>query len=390
MSDYLSREEITKLVQIAARHGMGQTAVRELLFAFINLDFYTNLPLHASPRDQVNSDLIRLNRTTFLRNYEVPLLLWLTEATQRLQSGDFRDLRVFEKALETVALESQRRIAEDQGQPPNTAGRLSDELEKIVGRDDMLAFGWLDGAQSVGQAVVRLTVPRYEGTAPVYAPSGAPKRYFGTGWLIGSRHIITNHHVVNARASSESDADDPDLHLQAQHTKVQFDYDEEESVGVAVDVAELVAWSKRGYSPKLDYAVLRLTQPVTRTPLTLAPNVLTELPDDPVAVNIIQHPGGNPKMLGIRNNLIHRIDAYELSYFTDTQGGSSGSPVCNDRWQVVGLHKKWQHFYNENILFQGKSVAWENRGTRIDKIVADLKQRYPTVWAEIGATVVQS
>lgn len=383
MSMYLNQEELSRLAQVAAQNGMGQTRVRELLFAFINLDYYTSLPTHPNPRDQVRSDLIRLNRTSFLSNYEVPFLLWLTEGVQRMQSGDFAALRLFEKAREKVALESQRRIAADQG-GSGDAGGAPAGLEKIVGRNDMLAVGWLDGALRATKGVARLTVPRYQGGGQVHYPGGAPKQYFGTGWLIGPQHIMTNHHVVNARSGSEADATDADLLLQGRHTEVQFDYDEKNISGVPVQVAELVAWNKRGDPPNLDYAVLKLAAPMSRTPLPLAPGSIETLTQEPVAVNIVQHPGGNPMMLGIRNNLAHRIDEYELSYFTDTQGGSSGSPVCDDNWQVVALHKKWQRFINENIMFQGKAVAWENRGTRIGKIIEDLKSSYPTVWQELG------
>lgn len=387
MSDYLTPAEINQLTEVAARNGMGGTAVRELLFAFVNLDYYTRLPFQTNPRDQVQSDLIQMNRTTFLRSYEVPLLLWLEQAVQRLQSGNFADLRLFEKAHEKVALESQRRIATDQGLP-ETPSPVTGELERIVGRNDLLAFGWLGAALSVGNSVARLIVPRYYNGSPVYYSTGNPKEIFGTGWLIGSQYIMTNYHVVNARSISEGHATERDLKLQAKHTTVQFEYDEENIAGFPADVAELVAWNRYGKPPQLDYALLKLTEPVQRIPLTLAPEAISTLDDDPVAVNIIQHPGGDAKKLGIRNNLAHKITEFELSYFTDTQRGSSGSPVCDDIWRVVALHKMWNPLINNNVMFQGQSVAWENRGTRIGKIIEDLQNNYPDVWQDVGATIV--
>lgn len=387
MSDYLTREEITQLAEVAARNGMGETEVRELLFAFVSLDYYTRLPVKSNPRDQVQSDLIQMNRIPFLRSHEVPLLYWLEQAVQRLQSGSFADLRLFEKAHEKVALESQCRIAADQGQP-ETSSSVTGELERVVGRNDLLAFGWLSGALAVGTSVARLIVPRYHGGSPVYFSSGNPKEVFGTGWLIGSQYVMTNYHVINGRTINEGHATEQDLHLQARHTTVQFDYDEDNITGVPAAVAELVAWNRYGDPPQLDFALLKLTEPVDRTPLMLAPGAIGTIDDDPVAVNIIQHPGGNAKKLGIRNNLAHKIDDFELSYFTDTQGGSSGSPVCDDRWRVVALHKMWNPLINENVMFQGQSVAWENRGTRIGRIIAELQTNYPDAWHDIGATVV--
>jgi endonuclease G len=55
-------------------------------------------------------------------------------------------------------------------------------------------------------------------------------------------------------------------------------------------------------------------------------------------VAVIQHPGGAPKKIALRNNkLVDLFDDF-LHYTTDTDRGASGSPVFNDQWQVVALH----------------------------------------------------
>ena len=60
-------------------------------------------------------------------------------------------------------------------------------------------------------------------------------------------------------------------------------------------------------------------------------------------VNIIQHPKGDLKQIAIRNNTL--LDLPEqppldkfAHYETDTEEGSSGSPVFNDQWEVIALH----------------------------------------------------
>ena len=59
------------------------------------------------------------------------------------------------------------------------------------------------------------------------------------------------------------------------------------------------------------------------------------------SVTIIQHPGGEPKQIALRENFVLALpdaaDRY-LYYQTDTTPGSSGSPVFNDDWEVVALH----------------------------------------------------
>jgi endonuclease G len=57
-------------------------------------------------------------------------------------------------------------------------------------------------------------------------------------------------------------------------------------------------------------------------------------------LNIIHHPQGDYKQISIRENLFIDIDETKIYYETDTAQGSSGSPVFNDQWQVVGLHHK--------------------------------------------------
>jgi V8-like Glu-specific endopeptidase len=370
---------------------MGQEPLRSQMFAFINSDLFFRLPVIATPIDQVRGDLLELNRIDFLENYEVPLRDWLEEGTANMATAPSKQRRTFQDALKKVTLKSQEIIAEAENlPPPNVAVADGEGEEKVVLRNDMLDIGWLDGAKAVSSSVARLAVTRYENGAVARLNSGRPRVSFGTGWLVGPRHIMTNHHVINFRSGSEGLAGEADLELQASNAVVQFDFDIFGEEGQKMGVKRLSAWNRRGKSPWLDYAILELEEPVAnRVPLTLAPHAVSSLgSEEIVPLNIIQHPGGNPKMLGIRNNLAHRIDDFEVSYFTDTEGGSSGSPVCNDKWQVIALHKKFSRFVNEKIMFQGQSTAWENRGTLIRKIIDDLETNHADLWAEIGATVI--
>jgi hypothetical protein len=91
--------------------------------------------------------------------------------------------------------------------------------------------------------------------------------------------------------------------------------------------------------------------------------------------------------MGLRNNLVAKIRDNDFAYFTDTEGGSSGSPVCNDEWQVIGLH------YGSTMSlgaldFQGKKTAWVNVGMRIDRILADLRTNQPALFQAIGVSLV--
>lgn len=378
---YLKQDKIHKLLENIIGSQMNTDVVRVELLTTIHPGFVAQLPDQGNATQKMRADLSIMNNVPYLQDYEVPLRIWLQNAIYRLRSGFRPEVKYFEQILEEVTIRSQAMIQEAQEEPDNI-GAL-DQEERIVHKDDMLTFDWLKGAMSVGSAVARLIVTRHE-----YGQIVPLQRYYGTGWLLGVQHLITNHHVINARASGEPNASDADLRIQAMTMQVQFDYDNANLVGAVTAVADLCAWSTRDGNPALDYAVVKLVEPLTRQPLMLAPNALTNLSKEQQPVNVIQHPGGQSKMLGIRNNQAHELTEWELSYFTDTEGGSSGSPVCNDQWQVVALHRRWHQFINQKVFFQGKPTAWDNRGVRIDRIIADLKQNHADLWIEIGAQVV--
>lgn len=255
----------------------------------------------------------------------IPLERWLHNAASGLsirpdKQKFFRDFEI--KAAKTAAA----------AQAPVQAGA---QQERILFDSDLLPFGFLAGAARTGKSIARLSVPRFEGGQPRMLPaSDKPVMFFGTGWLIGKKYIITNHHVPDARTDGEAPASDDDFELQAKGTVVQFDYDEENAAG---DMFKVVALSAK--NAQLDYSILELDREPGRAPLPIWGKPI-ELADGlRLPVNIIQHPGGQPKQIAIRNNLAARLQGDDLAYFTDTAAGSSGSPVCNDRWQVLALHK---------------------------------------------------
>jgi len=65
----------------------------------------------------------------------------------------------------------------------------------VVNEYDLVPQSWLEVGCNASKAVARLSVFRYD-----HGSSTEPSQlYYGTGWLIGRQHIITNHHVINAR-----------------------------------------------------------------------------------------------------------------------------------------------------------------------------------------------
>ncbi|MFI0785834.1 trypsin-like peptidase domain-containing protein [Streptomyces lydicus] len=372
MSSYLSPDEIRQVLDAALETGLADPAVRPLLLDGVMPRYRGTLPLNPAPGRQVHSDLNEMNRVERLVDGTVPLEIWLRNAVA--ETTEAEPLTVFQRALDEVARKAG-------GEPDVLAGLPSPAAEikeEIVHRDDTVPIGFLRGGELAGGAVARIKVPPYQGGAPLQ-PNGFP--HAGTGWLIAPDLLITNHHVVNARAGTGAGrptADAEDLRLQAEHTTARFDFDTDEVETAEVTVGELVA-----ADAALDYAVLRLAAGPARPVLRLAERPLVVTRGDYVAVNIIQHPGGQPKRVALRNNLVYEADENDVRYFTDTRGGSSGSPVLTDDWKVVALHRGTRRV--ENVQFQGRTTAFVNVGTQMRSVLRHLENNSPGVHAEITA-----
>jgi endonuclease G len=377
---HLTRPQLFDVHGTAVQSGLVNK--REELLGGLSILFIARLQVTNNPSDQLLLDLSEMNQLEGkIIGGIVPLETWLRNASY-LTAAFPEKQHFFRELADQIA----GNVPPDP--PPNVATPV-DLPEKILFVNALLSYDFLAGAQKTGRSVARLLVPRYERGAPVNFPnSNKPIRYLGTGWLLGRRHVITNRHVVNARSNGEADAADTDLGKQVSMTTVQFDYDHENAEGDGRAVAKLAVASKA-----LDYAILELTEDGGRDPLVLKDGELalpkpgpTSHYGDYLPVNIIQHPSGAPKQLAVRNNLVARIRDKDFAYFTDTQGGSSGSPVCNDDWQVIGLHYGSTMSLGA-VEFQGKRTAWINVGMRIDRILADLRQNHAALYQSIGVSL---
>ncbi len=202
------------------------------------------------------------------------------------------------------------------------------DFERIIGTNDLLQINYLEIGVHAARCVARL-----------YVQKGPGHGDWGTGFLVAPRLLLTNHHVI---ASPE----------EALRTHVQF------SVEFDVDGAPKAAVTFRcepqhGFvsDKELDFtlvAVSELSDTGTHTLdafgfLRLDPKIHKVTEDE--FVTIIQHPNGDEKQIALRENRMLKIghtagDRKDnlLWYSSDTEPGSSGSPVMNDQWQVLGLH----------------------------------------------------
>ena len=192
----------------------------------------------------------------------------------------------------------------------------------------------------------------------------------GTAFLVGPSAALTNHHVVAKVLDGTSGYGPEDI-------KLRFDYrvapgeviaDEGREVGLAGedwlidasphDPVDLEAEKATLPSEEhLDHALLRLDGAPGEEPIGSAktegmyemeapPRGWVEMtapqvelaPDD--ALFILQHPRGEPLKLALDTNAIVSVNdnATRVTYRTNTEPGSSGSPCFNQDWRLVALH----------------------------------------------------
>ena len=201
-------------------------------------------------------------------------------------------------------------------EPPGRTYRASDQddiaryFEKVHRDADFLPARFLEDGASKVPAVCRMAVvtPRNE-------------RYTATGFLVARGFIMTNNHVLETAEWAE-------------RSRAIFDF-QEGGDSIRVDLAP-----ERFFltDEDLDFSIVACDETPIATiepiPLFQNPALITRGEH----VYIIQHPQGRPKEVVLRNNAVIRILDRVVRYRADTEGGSSGSPVFNEDWELVALH----------------------------------------------------
>lgn len=228
---------------------------------------------------------------------------------------------------------------------------VAGDVEKITGKLSTLRpIGFLSRGIDASKSVAR--VVRADGSS-------------GTGFLIEGNILITNNHVLPTKVFSGE-------------AKVEFNYQKSpEGLDVEVDRYDLDPDTAFATSPEEekggdDWTAVKVKGNPSakwgKLVLALLPDGSPKKGDE---VIIIQHPGGGYKQIALSHNVIAFADGRRLQYLTDTLEGSSGSPVFDMEWRVVGLHHKggW-------LLDPGSKLAfYRNQGIHINNIIAGLTEK---------------
>lgn len=289
----------------------------------------------------------------------------VTDIARRWQEGR-GDLGAVAAALRDRDIE----IANEDDEIALRQARLSTrglELEAVIGEDDSVWLGFLSRGLAAARAVVRV----------VTLPDRSPAVPEGTGVLVSSRLLLTNHHVVPGPDDAAGMA-----------VQLGYEYDDDggeqpctsirlapESVFFTVPVSEL------------DFTVVALAEktpePTGHVPLIAGGGKVLKAE----SLNVIHHPGGDRKRVSLRNNRLVSQDEKWLRYTSDTRHGSSGAPVFNDQWEMVALHHggvpacddqgrrltRTGGLWTPDMDEEAAVYQW-NEGARVSRIVRRLRQ----------------
>jgi hypothetical protein len=237
-------------------------------------------------------------------------------------------------------------------------------LEKVFGADAFTSYEtYLHGARRA-RTVARIgreVGGRSDGTGFLIRGADLAERFRDEEWL-----LVTNAHVISTQAEHEP-AIFPDeavvtfQGLSIDSGQAAQSYGVEEVLGVS--------------GPReLDFAVLKLNGRVAEIGDQDRCELASRLPvnNQKGRVYIIGHPGGGSLSYSIQDNLLLDYDESRLHYRTPTEGGSSGSPVYNARWQLIGLHHAGSR---EMPRLHGQSGSYEaNEGIWIQAIRTALER----------------
>lgn len=189
-------------------------------------------------------------------------------------------------------------------------------FERVLNGDELQPVAYLERGMIAARAVCRIVLKN---------------GVMGTGFQVAPGVILTNNHVIESAAAAAG-------------ARAEFGFETDlADHEVAPSVFRFRPADLFFTSVPLDFSVVAF-EPIAAngTPAHFFP-VLPTLETSGKAstgewLTIVQHPRGERKQLCVRENQLLERTADYLRYTTDTDPGSSGSPVFNNDWYVVALH----------------------------------------------------
>lgn len=262
-------------------------------------------------------------------------------------------------------------------------------LERIIGGENFIGVRFFDLGQRAARAIVRIDIRTPEGK------SGS-----GTGSLVSKRLLLTNNHVLQ---NSEW----------ARRSKAVFDFEDDfENKPRPTVIFELDPDAFFYTNPEFDFTLVAVRE-MSLQPAGVKLSAYSYNPLDPAEgkiavgepINIIQHPSGMHKQVVLQENRLLDLPDDSpgwLHYESDTMPGSSGAPLFNNRWEMVGLHHAgWPKRDEQGRILTVKDELWTkdmgelaikwlgNEGARVTKILSVVEKARANMPPESQALIAE-
>ena len=239
------------------------------------------------------------------------------------------------------------------------------KYEKVFGAESFRTYKWYMIGADRCKAIARIGTDSEKG--------------FGTGFLLkGSDFneklgdelvLLTNAHVISNDPNERGVLRPDDVVVifeilnELQGSKEEF------------RVSEII-WNSP--KEKLDATLLRFrpedlirlkefTKSITFFPVSKHLPIV----EDNQRVYVIGHPSGGTLQLSFVDNMLLDHEDPRIHYRTPTTGGSSGSPVFNEKWDLIGLH----HAGSENMpKLHGEGTYKANEGMWIQSVIRKVNE----------------
>ncbi len=252
-------------------------------------------------------------------------------------------------------------------------------LERIIGGENFLGTNFFDLGKRATRCVAKIDIRAPDGR------TGA-----GTGSMVSQRLLMTNNHVLKTKDW-------------ARLSRAVFDF--EDDIDGNPLPTNTFSFDPEAFfftHPGLDFTLVavqeRSLQPQGRKLSEFGFN-----PMDPEEgkiakgefINIIQHPSGLHKQAVIQDNQLLDLPEDWMHYEADTLPGSSGAPLFNNRWELVGLHHAgWPNRDDQDRILARNGEVWTrdmgeqaihwlgNEGARVSRMIKAVREASSTFPAQ--------
>ncbi|AJC83298.1 peptidase cysteine/serine trypsin-like domain-containing protein (plasmid) [Rhizobium etli bv. phaseoli str. IE4803] len=292
--------------------------------------------------------------------------------------SDWRDPTPFADVPSDAGVTNAQHMLEGWAQTRQKALRDT-RLEAQVGVWNTVPAALLDLLARYRRTVARIVVP---GGQLDYRNMRQEGGWTGTGFLVGSNILLTNHHVLNSVAVAGAAVAEFDYEWPSDKLFANVGTSEPPVVRFELSPSRLFVTSPVN-AGGLDYSFVWISEKASAqfgtVPMERGSFMISQY--EPTFV--IHHPQGRLKEVSLDDTELLAVNSLNILYAADTDYGSSGACVFNRNGRLVALHHARQtgdelkRLYPDvaQQLVDGRTVTVGNEGIKISAIAIDLELR---------------